>query len=374
MANSVMMFDALGYPAEHPDRAVARRSIDRLLVERVDEVYCQPCVSPVWDTALACHALMEVGTDAAIDATEAGLEWVRPLQVLDVAGDWAAQRPEVRPGGWAFQYNNAYYPDLDDTAVVVMAMDRAQRTRGHQTFQDAIERGDEWVRGLQSRNGGWGAFDADNNALYLNNIPFSDHGALLDPPTEDVTGRCVSMLAQLGGHEAGLQAGLEFLRRTQRSDGSWFGRWGLNYIYGAWSSLCALRAAGLPPEAPEISRAANWLVAIENASGGWGEDGSSYGLDYVNYQPAPSTASQTSWALLGLMAAGRADHPSVARGIAFLLQTQQADGVWLEERYTGTGFPRVFYLRYHGYAKFFPLWALARYRKLVAGGKINYGM
>jgi squalene-hopene/tetraprenyl-beta-curcumene cyclase len=374
MANSVMMFDALGYPAEHPDRAVARRSIDKLLVERADEAYCQPCVSPVWDTVLACHALMEVGTNSAMDAARAGLEWVRPLQVLDVAGDWAAQRRDVRPGGWAFQYNNAYYPDLDDTAVVVMAMDRVQRTRALQTFQQEIARGDEWVRGLQSRNGGWGAFDADNNALYLNNIPFSDHGALLDPPTEDLTARCVSMLAQLGGREPALRAGLEFLRRTQRGDGSWFGRWGLNYIYGTWSSLCALRMAGLAAEAPEVSRAAAWLIAIENASGGWGEDGSSYKLDYSQYEPAPSTASQTAWALLGLMAAGRADHPAVARGVAFLLQAQESNGAWLEERYTGTGFPRVFYLRYHGYAKFFPLWALARYRNIASGGSINYGM
>jgi squalene-hopene/tetraprenyl-beta-curcumene cyclase len=225
-------------------------------------------------------------------------------------GDWAAQRPDVRPGGWAFQYNNAYYPDLDDTAVVVMAMDRAQRTRGNRTFQQAIERGVEWVQGLQSQNGGWGAFDADNNALYLNNIPFSDHGALLDPPTEDVTGRCVSMLAQLGERGSALRAGLEFLRRTQRGDGSWFGRWGLNYIYGTWSSLCALRMA-LPAEAPEIRRATAWLIAIENAGGGWGEDGSSYKLDYSEYEPAPSTASQTAWALLGLMAAGR--RPSSGR-------------------------------------------------------------
>jgi squalene-hopene/tetraprenyl-beta-curcumene cyclase len=373
MANSVMMFDALGYPAEHPDRAVARRAIDKLLIERADEAYCQPCVSPVWDTALACHALMEVGTKSAIEAAEAGLEWVRPLQVLEVVGDWAAQRPDVRPGGWAFQYNNAYYPDLDDTAVVVMAMDRAQRTRGNRTFQQAIERGVEWVQGLQSQNGGWGAFDADNNALYLNNIPFSDHGALLDPPTEDVTGRCVSMLAQLGERGSALRAGLEFLRRTQRGDGSWFGRWGLNYIYGTWSSLCALRMA-LPAEAPEIRRATAWLIAIENAGGGWGEDGSSYKLDYSEYEPAPSTASQTAWALLGLMAAGDADHPAVARGVAFLLRTQEPDGAWLEERYTGTGFPRVFYLRYHGYAKFFPLWALARYRNIALSGKSDYGM
>jgi len=377
MANSVMMFDALGTPTQHPDRAVARRSIDRLLVVKDDEAYCQPCVSPVWDTALVCHSLMEVATPDAMDAAEAGLEWLAARQVLDVVGDWAARRPEVRPGGWAFQYANAYYPDLDDTAVVVMAMDRAQKARGSEAFQSAIERGREWVEGLQSRNGGWGAFDADNNYLYLNNIPFSDHGALLDPPTEDVTGRCVSMLAQLGERSetsAALSGGLDFLRRTQLADGSWYGRWGLNYIYGTWSALCALRAVGPDPGRGESARAADWLIAIQNADGGWGEDGASYKLDYRGYEAAPSTASQTAWALMGLMAAGRIDHPAVARGIDYLLRTQGDDGQWREERYTATGFPRVFYLRYHGYAKFFPLWALARYESLRTGGVIAFGM
>jgi squalene-hopene/tetraprenyl-beta-curcumene cyclase len=377
MANSVMMFDALGYPTQHPDRAIARRSIDKLLVEKPDEAYCQPCVSPVWDTALACHALLEVGTDAAIDAVEAGLEWLRPLQVLDVVGDWAAQRPNVRPGGWAFQFNNAYYPDLDDTAVIVMAMDRAQRIRGRADFRSAISRAAEWVKGLQSHNGGWGAFDADNNHLYLNNIPFSDHGALLDPPTEDLAGRCVSMLAQLGERaedSSAVRDGLAFLRRTQRAEGSWYGRWGLNYIYGTWSALCALRIAGLGPDAPEMRRAADWLIGIANADGGWGEDGMSYRLDYAGHEPAASTASQTAWALLGLMAAGRTDHPTVARGVEFLLRTQGSEGAWAEERYTGTGFPRVFYLRYHGYAKFFPLWALARYKNASSGVANAYGM
>jgi squalene-hopene/tetraprenyl-beta-curcumene cyclase len=377
MANSVMMYDVLGYPTQHPDRAIARRSIDKLLVVKPDEAYCQPCVSPVWDTALVCQTLLEVGGSAAVEAAQEGLEWLRPRQVLDVVGDWAARRPEARSGGWAIQYANAYYPDLDDTAVVVMAMDRAQKTTGHQAFQAAIERGREWLEPLQSRNGGWGAFDADNNDLYLNNIPFSDHGALLDPPTEDVTGRCVSMLAQLGErpeNNKALSDGLAFLRRTQLSDGSWYGRWGLNYIYGTWSALCALKIAGFDVDSPEMRRAGEWLVAIQNADGGWGEGAASYRLDYRGYEPAPSTASQTAWALIGLMAAGRTEHEAVARGIDFLLRTQERDGFWREERYTATGFPRVFYLRYHGYAKFFPLWALARYENLTRGGEIAFGM
>jgi squalene-hopene/tetraprenyl-beta-curcumene cyclase len=377
MANSVMMFDVLDYPTQHPDYVVARRSIDKLVVEKSGEAYCQPCVSPVWDTGLVCHALLEVGDKRSLDRVDAGLKWLLPLQVLDVVGDWAASRPNVRPGGWAFQYANAYYPDLDDTAVVVMAMDRAQRVRGHLEFQMAIDRGREWVEGLQSRNGGWGAFDADNNYLYLNNIPFSDHGALLDPPTEDVTGRCVSMLAQLGAASAttpSLREGIDFLRRTQLADGSWYGRWGLNYIYGTWSAMCALNIAKVGRDAPEMRRASDWLLSIQNDDGGWGEDGASYKLDYLGYENAPSTASQTAWALLGLMAAGRTEHPAVAQGIDYLIANQEADGFWREDRYTATGFPRVFYLRYHGYAKFFPLWAIARYRNLSSGGVVAFGM
>jgi squalene-hopene/tetraprenyl-beta-curcumene cyclase len=288
--------------------------------------------------------------------------------VLDVAGDWAAVRPQVRPGGWAFQYANAHYPDLDDTAVVVMAMDRAAKTSAAAPKYDgAIARAREWIVGLHSRDGGWAAFDADNDYYYLNNIPFADHGALLDPPTADLTARCISMLAQLGetpASTAPMRDAIDYLRRTQEKDGSWYGRWGLNYIYGTWSVLCALNAAGLDGTAPEVRRAAEWLVAIQNPDGGWGEDGTSYKLDYRGYERAPSTASQTAWALLGLMAAGEVEHPAVERGIAYLCARQEADGFWSEERFTATGFPRVFYLRYHGYRKFFPLWALARYRNL----------
>jgi squalene-hopene/tetraprenyl-beta-curcumene cyclase len=377
MANSVMMYDVLGYPRDHPDYVTARGSLEKLLVVKPDEAYCQPCVSPVWDTALTCHTLLEVGTTEAVEAAVAGLDWLKPLQVLDVKGDWAGQRPDVRPGGWAFQYANPHYPDLDDTAVVVMAMDRAERLSGDGRFAEPIARGREWVEGLQSRNGGWGAFDADNTYLYLNNIPFSDHGALLDPPTEDVTGRCVSMLAQLGETAAGspaLKEAIAYLEKVQLPDGSWYGRWGMNYIYGTWSVLCALAAAA-PEGAIEMKRkAADWLLAIQNPDGGWGEDGMSYKLDYRGYEPAPSTASQTAWAVLGLMAAGRFDEPAVRRGIEFLLRTQGADGFWAEERFTATGFPRVFYLRYHGYPKFFPLWALARYRNLTAQTAASWGM
>jgi squalene-hopene/tetraprenyl-beta-curcumene cyclase len=372
MANSVLMFDALGYPPDHPDRHTARAALDKLLMIKEDEAYCQPCLSPVWDTALAAHTLIEVGTPAAEESARGGLQWLKPRQILDTVGDWAASRPGVRPGGWAFQYANAHYPDLDDTAVIVMAMDRvSQRSSAGDTsdYRRGIDRGREWILGLQSSNGGWGAFDADNNYEYLNHIPFSDHGALLDPPTADVTARCVSMLAQLGdkrGQSEALDRSLAYLRRTQQKDGSWYGRWGMNYIYGTWSVLGALNAAGIDPAATEVRRAVAWLLSIQNPDGGWGEDGDSYRLDYKGYEPAPSTASQTAWALLGLMAASEVDQPAVARGIDYLMGTQGKDGFWNEVRFTATGFPRVFYLRYHGYPKFFPLWALARYRNLRA--------
>jgi squalene-hopene/tetraprenyl-beta-curcumene cyclase len=374
MANAVMMFQALGYRPDHPDRAAARCAIDRLLIVKEDEAYCQPCVSPVWDTALAVHALLEAGAREPAGRARRALEWLQARQVLDTPGDWSITCPGVRPGGWAFQYANPHYPDVDDTAVVLMAMDRATREAplaARVDFSVAIERGLEWVLGMQSRDGGFGAFDADNDHEYLNHISFADHGALLDPPTADVTARCVSLLGQLSPGTQPLAASLEravmFLRRTQEPDGSWYGRWGMNYIYGTWSSLCALAAAGIGPEAPEMQRAAGWLEAIQNPDFGWGEDGASYQLDYRGYQAAPSTASQTAWALLGLMAAGRVDGSSVERGIRYLQRTQGADGFWPETRFTATGFPRVFYLRYHGYSKYFPLWALARFRNLKTG-------
>ena len=377
MANSVLMYDVLGYPADHPNVAIARRSIDKLLVIKDDEAYCQPCVSPVWDTGLVAHALLEVGTEQAAAQAGKGLAWLKPLQVLDIKGDWVVRRPDVRPGGWAFQYANPHYPDLDDTAVVVMAMDRARQNPGTDTYDAAIARAREWIEGMQSRNGGWGAFDVDNEFYYLNNIPFADHGALLDPPTEDVTGRCLSMLTQLGEKRGSpaIDRAIDYLRRTQLAEGSWYGRWGMNYIYGTWSVLCALNAAGVDHNDPMIRKAVAWLKTIQNPDGGWGEDGTSYKLDYRGWEPAPSTSSQTAWALIGLMAAGESGD-SVDRGVAYLAKTQGKDGFWDEPRYTATGFPRVFYLRYHGYSKFFPLWALARYRNLQRANRpaVAWGM
>ena len=366
MANIVMMYDALGKDEDFPPRAATRRGLDKLLVIGDEEAYCQPCVSPIWDTTLTAHAMMEAGDEAAVASAKRGLDWLVPKQVLDVKGDWAVKRPNTRPGGWAFQYNNAHYPDLDDTAVVVMSMERMQRATGGHEYDAAIARGREWIEGMQSDDGGWAAFDVNNLEYYLNNIPFSDHGALLDPPTEDVTARCISMLAQLGETSDNPQVarGIEYLRKTQHPEGSWYGRWGMNFIYGTWSVLCALNAVGVSHQDPMIRKAVDWLVSVQNQDGGWGEDAVSYRLDYRGLEPAPTTASQTAWALLGLMAAGEVGNPAIARGVEYLIATQTEKGLWDEQRYTATGFPRVFYLRYHGYSKFFPLWALARYRNL----------
>src|SRR5580692_1675852 len=331
MANAVMMYEVLGKPADYPPRALTRKALDRLLVIGEHEAYCQPCVSPVWDTTLTCHAMLEAGGEEAVSSAKHGLDWLLPRQVLDVKGDWAVKRPQVRPGGWAFQYNNDYYPDLDDTAVVVMSMDRMRRVNGSRDYDTAIARGREWIEGMQSRDGGWGAFDVNNLEYYLNNIPFSDHGALLDPPTEDVTARCISMLAQLGETaqtSESVAAGIEYLRRTQHDEGSWYGRWGMNYIYGTWSVLCALNAAGVDHQDPAMRRAVDWLASIQNKDGGWGEDAVSYRLDYKGFEGCPSTASQTAWALLGMMAAGEVGHPAVRRGVEYLKSTQTEKGLW----------------------------------------------
>ncbi|MBS6360779.1 squalene--hopene cyclase [Burkholderia sp.] len=379
MANAVMMYDALGYPEDHPNRAIARKSIEKLLVVGEDEAYCQPCLSPVWDTSLVAHALLETGEPRAEEAVMRGLEWLRPLQILDVRGDWISRRPNVRPGGWAFQYANPHYPDVDDTAVVVMAMDRAEKLKHADMYREPIARAREWVVGMQSSDGGWGAFEPENTQYYLNNIPFSDHGALLDPPTADVSGRCLSMLSQLGETAANSEPArraLDYMLKEQEPDGSWYGRWGMNYVYGTWTALCSLNAAGLGPDDPRVKRGAQWLLSIQNKDGGWGEDGDSYKLNYRGYEQAPSTSSQTAWALLGLMAAGEVNNPAVARGIEYLIDEQNDEGLWDETLFTATGFPRVFYLRYHGYRKFFPLWALARYRNLKRANatRVTVGM
>ncbi len=373
IANTVMMFDALGYPPEHDHAETAWRAVRKLLVVGEDEAYCQPCLSPIWDTSLSGHALAEaaqaLGDDADLD-TACG--WLRDRQVTDVVGDWAVTRPGVTPGGWAFQYANAYYPDVDDTAVVGMLLHRADPAAN----ADAITRARDWILGMQSHDGGWGAFDADNDKDYLNHIPFADHGALLDPSTADVTARCLGFLAQIGmkPEDEVMQRGLNWLIRNQEADGSWFGRWGTNYLYGTWSVLCALNACGLSHDSDTITRAVDFLLATQREDGGWGEDEETYaGAPPGRFDR--STPSQTAWALLGLMAAGRSDHEAVSRGIAYLAATQDARGEWAEEAYTAVGFPRVFYLRYHGYKQFFPLMAVSRYVGLMRRNdrRVAYG-
>jgi squalene-hopene/tetraprenyl-beta-curcumene cyclase len=361
MANSVMAFHALGYDKEHPHYQIARQSIENLLVFHDDWGYCQPCLSPVWDTGLAALAILEAGSSYDETSMQGALDWLVERQILDVSGDWAVNAPDLRPGGWAFQYWNDYYPDVDDTAVVVMALHRANPER----YRNAIARGTEWIIGMQSGNGGWGAFDIDNEYYFLQHIPFADHGALLDPPTADVSARCLSMLAQLGfgsDHEA-VARSIEYLKREQEEDGSWFGRWGNNYVYGTWSVLCALNAVGEDMQASYIRKAVDWLKGRQRPDGGWGEDCASY-WQHRRDDVKSSTPSQTSWAVLGLMAAGDVDSVAVKGGVEYLLKCPRDGGKWHEEYFNAVGFPRVFYLRYHGYSAFFPLWTLARYRNL----------
>ncbi len=379
IAYALMMLKVIGEPEGGADMRAARAAFEKLVARNGDEAFCQPCLSPVWDTVLTGHALMEAsaavpgasgaGPREAWAAAERGLDWLVPLQYLEFKGDWAYRRPNLRPGGWTFMYANPHYPDLDDTAVIVMAMDRARRQTGTRRFDEPIARAVEWTFGMQSSNGGWASYDVDNTAYYLNHIPFADHGALLDPPTVDVTARCVAMLGQLGERPDGcpaLERAVAYLLAEQHAEGSWFGRWGINYVYGTWSVLSAFAVAGIAPEHPAVRRAVEWLTAIQNADGGWGEDDHGYGKDYQAFQPAASAASQTAWALLGLMAAGEHGGSAVRRGIAYLRDAQGDDGFWPEDVHTATGFPRVFYLRYDGYPKFFPLLALGRYRNLAA--------
>jgi len=366
MANAAMMFDMLGDAAHF---AIAFGSVQKLLVIKEHEAYCQPCLSPIWDTALAAHALAETGEATPVAAA---CDWLIPRQELHVLGDWADNTQGTRPGGWAFQYNNAHYPDVDDTAVVGMILHRA----GDPAHEESIARAREWIVGMQSTNGAWGAFDINNDRQYLNHIPFADHGALLDPPTEDVTARCISFLAQLDLDEdkPAIARGVEYLRRTQMPDGSWFGRWGTNFIYGTWSVLCALNAAGVDHADPMCRRAAGWLISKQREDGGWGEDCETY----ANAPPGEfhqSLPSQTAWAMLGLMAVGLADHDSVRRAAAYLESAQDEKGSWTEQAYNAVGFPRVFFLKYHGYPRFFPLLALSRYRNLLASNdrRVKFG-
>jgi squalene-hopene/tetraprenyl-beta-curcumene cyclase len=357
----------LGYDKNHELVVTARKAIDKLLVINENDAYCQPCLSPVWDTGLSILALQEVQKNTPTKATSDSLAnaytWLKSKQLLDEPGDWQISRPNVKGGGWAFQFNNPHYPDVDDTAVVAFAMTEAENAT---ELNDSVHQATRWIAEMQSKNGGYGAFDVDNTYYYLNEIPFADHGALLDPPTSDVSARCAMLMGKVAQNHPEYAQALErtiaYLRSEQEPNGSWFGRWGTNYVYGTWSVLLALEQTNLPKTDDMYTKAATWLKSVQRADGGWGEDNYSYHDTNFSAKYHFSTAFQTAWAVLALCAAGEAHSAETKAGIDFILRTQKADGVWNDKCFTAPGFPKVFYLKYHGYDKFFPLWALARYR------------
>ena len=363
MVNVYESLVVLGYPKSDPKRKLARQAIDSLLKDNGTSMYCQPCMSPIWDTALVSHALIETENEknTTTEITNA-LDWLKERQLSNEPGDWRIQKPELAGGGWAFQYSNYYYPDLDDTSVVAWAMHRTKKN----IYSKSIDRAANWVAGMQSRNGGFGSFDTDNTHYYLNEIPFADHGALLDPPTADVTGRAIALLslADVEMYEKQINSAIEYLKTEQEENGSWFGRWGTNYIYGTWSVLTALEIAGQDPQQDYIRKAVKYLVSTQNDDGGWGESNDSYYPPKI-HRPFKSTAFQTAWVLLSLLASREEKNPSVKKAVNYLLSTQLSNGQWYDNSFTAPGFPRVFYLKYHGYSKYFPLWALARYRNIL---------
>jgi squalene-hopene/tetraprenyl-beta-curcumene cyclase len=362
MVNALEVLACLGYPADHPCRLATKKALENLLVVGEHSAYCQPCLSPVWDTALSSLALLEADYGKADSEVLKALDWLQERQLVDEPGDWRRDRPELEGGGWPFQFSNPHYPDLDDTAVVAWAMHLAQPER----YRETVRRAARWLSGMQSKNGGFAAFDVDNTHYYLNEIPFADHGALLDPPTSDVSARCAALLAALRDPEyrETLSRCLDYLLSEQEVSGCWFGRWGANYIYGTWSALVALETAGDPPDQPHVQRAVKWLKQRQRQDGGWGESCCTYFDSSLAGRGGESTSFQTAWAMLGLMAAGETHAPEVRRGAEYLLRTQGRDGLWHDEAFTAPGFPRVFHLNYHGYDEYFPLWALARYRNL----------
>ncbi len=357
---SLMALHLQGYPLDHPVIRAGLAGLDGFTVEAGEETWLEACQSPVWDTALAILALADAGLDRDDPALVRAADWLLDRQELEVAGDWATRRPNLRPGGWAFEYHNVNYPDVDDTPICALALRRVQHPDPGRV-ERAVQRAVEWIIGMQSGDGGWGAFDADNTRTIVRQLPFCDFGEVIDPPSADVTAHAVELLAQedsaAGRHSA--DRGLRWLWDEQESTGSWFGRWGVNHIYGTWSVLCALKEAQVPPDDGRVQRAVRWLELHQNRDGGWGEDCRSY-EDPAWIGRGESTASQTAWALLGLHAAGAAGSDAVRRGVDWLVATQRDDGTWDEPQYTGTGFPGDFYINYHLYRLVFPVMALGR--------------
>ncbi|HET6909084.1 MAG TPA: squalene--hopene cyclase, partial [Mycobacteriales bacterium] len=364
---SILALHLMGYPLDSPSVAAGLRGLDGFLIRETlpnGSVVrrLEACQSPVWDTALALTALLDAGVDPQAPPVQRAVEWMVDEEI-SVSGDWAVRRPHLAPGGWAFEFANDGYPDTDDTAEVVLALRRA----GGQRAAAAVERGVSWTVGMQSKDGGWGAFDADNTRELAYKLPFCDFGAVIDPPSADVTAHVVEMLAHVGQAESDqCRRGVRWLWDAQESDGSWFGRWGANYVYGIGAVLPALVAAGVDPSDRRLQRAVRWLHRHQNPDGGWGEDLRSYD-DLAWAGRGASTASQTAWALLALLAVDdRSD--AVERGVAWLSSTQRPDGGWDEPQFTGTGFPGDFYINYHLYRLVFPISALGRYsRRYLAG-------
>jgi squalene-hopene/tetraprenyl-beta-curcumene cyclase len=363
--NSIIALRCLGYDNDHPLTRSQISELEKLEIEEADTLRVAPCFSPVWDTALALTAMVESGLPAGHPALLRAAEWVLDKEVQEV-GDWQVKNPDGQPGGWYFEYANEFYPDVDDTFQVLTALSKVRfpDAAGEDRKRDAIQRGLGWVLTMQNKDGGWASFDRDGDREFLTQIPFADHNAMIDPSTSDITGRGLETLSVLGfnrEHPA-VRRALAFLRRQQEQDGTWFGRWGCNYIYGTWLALRGLNCIGEEMREDRLQRAAGWLRAVQNADGGWGELPHSYD-DPGAKGRGPSTPSQTAWALMGLMASGDGQSPAVLRGIEYLLKTQRGDGSWYDEYWTGTGFPRVFYLRYHLYATYFPLLALGLFER-----------
>lgn len=366
MMYAIMAFDCLGYAADHPMRKEAVRCFEHLLVDDGERFFFQPCFSPVWDSAIASYALGEAVPAATIEAAQQrSADWLLSKEIRR-AGDWSVKRSSTEPSGWAFEFRNDHYPDIDDTAMVLLSFCHARAT--NQPAQRACEkRAINWLLAMQSRDGGWAAFDVDNNWEILSYVPFADHNAMLDPTCADITGRVLEALGANGMSlkDAPVQRGVDYLIRTQTADGSWYGRWGVAYIYGTCFALRGLQAAGEDEHEPHIQRANEWIRSIQHADGGWGESCASY--DNGIYTDAKSTPSQTAWAILGLIAGGDTNSSSLQHGIEYLVRTQTSDGQWPEALATGTGFPKVFYLNYHMYRLYFPLLALAAYQKTRQG-------
>ena len=357
---TIIALRCLGYADDAPEMRWALRQLDDLIIEEGDTVRLQPCFSPVWDTALTLNALTDAGVPGWHPAMAGGARWLLAKEVRR-RGDWSVANPDLEPGGWFFEYRNGFYPDTDDTAMVLMALAKT----GHATSAEgrpAVERGLRWLLAMQNSDGGWAAFDRDINRELLTQVPFADHNAMLDPSCPDITARVLEALGHLGfrvGHPQ-VNRALEHLRGTQERFGGWRGRWGVNYLYGTWQVLVGLKSIGFNMDEFMVQKAVRWLKQVQQPGGGWGETCRSYDDPSLAGQGTP-TASQTAWALLALLAAGEAESAEVRRGIDYLLATQRPDGGWHEEQFTGTGFPRVFYLKYHLYSLYFPLMALARY-------------